>query len=285
MGGISKCSWKAALSFSEMPLIKLATGEEYVRIYPYPGAHYPQTGDPAVDDRLVDGFLGQINQWSFGQAHRYILEEDIVRDPGTIARKLIKLTSFPTTYRVLQFSKALAGGSSVGNVSANPFVRKAGVALMGNEHVANYFPHLPETRETLVNFIGSMSWFWSGGFCATADIESACLTPVVQSMNESEIQACWGGVHRCFEYRSKQFKNYTGVLRKEFPTGSYINEGDYFEQDWQHMYWGDNYAGLRAVKAQVDPTGLFVCHHCVGSEDWTPDGNCRMTTSQLQDII
>jgi len=234
---------------------------------------------------LVDGFLGQINQWSFGQGHRYILEEDILRDPVIIARKLIKLTSFPTTYRVLQFSKALAGGSSVGNVSANPLVRKAGVALMGNEHVANYFPHLPETRETLVNFIGSMSWFWSGGFCAPADIDSSCLTPAVQSMNDTAIRACWGGVHRCFEFRSKQFKNYTATLRTEFPTGSYINEGDYFEQDWQQMYWGANYARLHNVKTLVDPLGLFVCHHCVGSEGWTRDGNCRLGKSQLQTMI
>jgi len=271
-----------------MPTLRLPDGEEIIKIYPYPGAHYPTTGDPDVDDRLVDGFLGQLNQWSFGEAHRYILHEEIAEDPRSVAKKLIELTSFPTTYRVLQFNKALSGGSgSGGNVSANPLLRKAGVALMGNEHVANYFPHLPETRETLRNFIGSMSWFWSGGFCPlTGKDFEACLTSELQAMNETEVMACWSGVHECFDFRSKQFNNnYTVALRKAFPTGSYVNEGDYFEPDWQNAFWGENYPRLRAVKNHVDPRGLFVCHHCIGSEDWTDDGNCQLGLGASQSIF
>lgn len=48
--------------------------------------------------------------------------------------------------------------------------------------------------------------------------------------------------------------------------GSYINETDYFEPDWQRAFWGDNYSRLLAIKHAYDPDGLFVCHHCVGSE-------------------
>ena len=32
---------------------------------------------------------------------------------------------------------------------------------------------------------------------------------------------------------------------------------------------------LLSIKKQVDPQGLFVCHHCVGSEEWSEDGMCR----------
>jgi FAD/FMN-containing dehydrogenase len=48
--------------------------------------------------------------------------------------------------------------------------------------------------------------------------------------------------------------------------GSYVNETDYFQPDWQRAFWGGNYEKLLAIKRKYDPTGLFVCHHCVGSE-------------------
>ncbi len=48
--------------------------------------------------------------------------------------------------------------------------------------------------------------------------------------------------------------------------GTYVNEADYFEPDWQQTFWGENYSRLLAIKKQVDPEGLFDCHHCVGSE-------------------
>ena len=54
-------------------------------------------------------------------------------------------------------------------------------------------------------------------------------------------------------------------------SGSYIAETDYEDADWAVSQWGArNYARLLAVKAAYDPAGLFVCHHCVGSEAWVP---------------
>ena len=65
----------------------------------------------------------------------------------------------------------------------------------------------------------------------------------------------------------------TGELRKLVPNpGSYVSESDFFEKDWQHAFWGENYPRLRAVKAKYDPEGLFFVHHGVGSEDWSDDG-------------
>jgi len=65
----------------------------------------------------------------------------------------------------------------------------------------------------------------------------------------------------------------TAELRKLVPNpGSYVSESDFFEKDWQHAFWGENYPRLRAVKAKYDPEGLFFVHHGVGSEDWSDDG-------------
>jgi hypothetical protein len=61
------------------------------------------------------------------------------------------------------------------------------------------------------------------------------------------------------------------------PSGSYIAETDYLEKDWGVSQWGQElYSQLLQVKATYDPQGLFYCHHCVGAEAWTEDGNCRL---------
>jgi hypothetical protein len=56
-------------------------------------------------------------------------------------------------------------------------------------------------------------------------------------------------------------------IREATPgAGSYVNETDYFEPDWQKAFWGENYSRLYAIKRKWDGGGLFTCHHCVGSE-------------------
>jgi FAD/FMN-containing dehydrogenase len=58
-------------------------------------------------------------------------------------------------------------------------------------------------------------------------------------------------------------------------SGSYVNETDWFEPEWQRSFWGGNYPRLAEIKRKYDPEGLFYCHHCVGSEGWSGDGMCR----------
>ncbi|API86481.1 FAD-binding protein [Francisella uliginis] len=57
--------------------------------------------------------------------------------------------------------------------------------------------------------------------------------------------------------------------------GTYANEADYFQKDWQKVFWGDNYSHLLNIKNKYDPQGLFYCHHCVGSEYWQDGGMCK----------
>jgi FAD/FMN-containing dehydrogenase len=66
-------------------------------------------------------------------------------------------------------------------------------------------------------------------------------------------------------------------LRKIVPNaGSYVSESNYFNRSWQRAYWGSNYDRLRAIKKKYDPEGLFIVHHGVGSEEWSPDGFTRV---------
>lgn len=53
---------------------------------------------------------------------------------------------------------------------------------------------------------------------------------------------------------------------------SYVWESNFFENEWKHSYWGDNYSRLASVKKKYDPSGLFFVHNGVGSEEWSADG-------------
>ncbi|KAN0073991.1 hypothetical protein V8E54_007928 [Elaphomyces granulatus] len=59
--------------------------------------------------------------------------------------------------------------------------------------------------------------------------------------------------------------------------GAYLNEADANEADFQESFWGPNYARLRTIKQEWDPTGLFITRKGVGSEDWDDAGLCRLT--------
>ncbi len=58
--------------------------------------------------------------------------------------------------------------------------------------------------------------------------------------------------------------------------GSYVNETNYFEKEWQRAFWGDNYSRLAEIKQKYDPDGLFVVHNGVGSEGWSRDGFTKL---------
>jgi len=85
--------------------------------------------------------------------------------------------------------------------------------------------------------------------------------PDVEAARKSREQ-----VHRC-----------VNELRRLAPSGgSYVSESNFFEQDWQHSYWGSNHARLALVKKKYDATGLFFVHNGVGSEEWSTDGFTRL---------
>ena len=47
--------------------------------------------------------------------------------------------------------------------------------------------------------------------------------------------------------------------------GTYANEANYFQKNWQYDFWGVNYPKLLKIKRKYDPTGFFYCHHCVAT--------------------
>jgi FAD/FMN-containing dehydrogenase len=67
--------------------------------------------------------------------------------------------------------------------------------------------------------------------------------------------------------RARRIGQAMALVRAATPgSGSYVNEADFFEPDWQESFWGDNYPRLLEIKRRYDPTNLFRVHHGVGSE-------------------
>ncbi|OAG40581.1 hypothetical protein AYO21_05282 [Fonsecaea monophora] len=48
--------------------------------------------------------------------------------------------------------------------------------------------------------------------------------------------------------------------------GTYANEANPFEPNWERVFWGSNYERLLRIKRAKDPTDLFTCNRCVGSD-------------------
>jgi Berberine and berberine like len=57
-------------------------------------------------------------------------------------------------------------------------------------------------------------------------------------------------------------------------SGSYSNEGDVLEPNFQVTFFGPNYARLEKIKAAYDPNDLFIVPVGVRSEFWDSEGMC-----------
>ncbi|KAJ6598367.1 FAD-binding domain-containing protein [Mycena vulgaris] len=58
--------------------------------------------------------------------------------------------------------------------------------------------------------------------------------------------------------------------------GSYSNEADVLEPNYQTTFFGPNYAKLSAIKTKYDPDDLFIVPAGVGSERWDQWGLCTV---------
>ncbi|KAI4861201.1 FAD-binding domain-containing protein [Hypoxylon rubiginosum] len=69
--------------------------------------------------------------------------------------------------------------------------------------------------------------------------------------------------------RDAMFSSYMDLFRAAAPNaGSYMNEGDPAEPNWQQAFYGTNYERLRRIKSERDPWGLFWAPTTPGSEAW-----------------
>ncbi|OTA81898.1 hypothetical protein M434DRAFT_203397 [Hypoxylon sp. CO27-5] len=59
-------------------------------------------------------------------------------------------------------------------------------------------------------------------------------------------------------------------------SGTYLNEANFAQDDWQEQFYGSNYAHLLAIKGKYDPDSLFYATETVGSDRWEEDAEGRL---------
>ena len=59
-------------------------------------------------------------------------------------------------------------------------------------------------------------------------------------------------------------------------SGSYLNEADFQQPNWQSTFFGENYEKLKAIKKKYDPKDVFYILKGVGSEAWNVSKDGRM---------
>jgi hypothetical protein len=76
-------------------------------------------------------------------------------------------------------------------------------------------------------------------------------------------------------------KNFTATARPALvglaggeSSGSYSNEGDVLEPNFQVTFFGRSYARLEKIKVAYDPKDLFIVPVGVRSEFWDSEGMC-----------
>ncbi|KAK1248264.1 LOW QUALITY PROTEIN: hypothetical protein MKX08_006484 [Trichoderma sp. CBMAI-0020] len=62
--------------------------------------------------------------------------------------------------------------------------------------------------------------------------------------------------------------------------GAYMNEADFQQPDFQHVFFGANYPRLLQIKQKYDPASLLYARAGVGSEVWTVAADGRMCRTQ-----
>lgn len=59
-------------------------------------------------------------------------------------------------------------------------------------------------------------------------------------------------------------------------SGTYLNEANFGQENWQDIFYGANYERLLEVKNKYDPKALLYAPTAVGAEAWVPDSDGRL---------
>ncbi|KAI0392954.1 hypothetical protein F5Y17DRAFT_467215 [Xylariaceae sp. FL0594] len=59
-------------------------------------------------------------------------------------------------------------------------------------------------------------------------------------------------------------------------SGSYLNEANFKQVDWQDAFFGPNYPRLLSIKKKYDPCGILYAAQAVGSDIWKEDTQGRL---------
>lgn len=83
-----------------------------------------------------------------------------------------------------------------------------------------------------------------------------------------------------FATQEKMTKEIMPLVEAATPgSGSYVNEADFRQPNFQTTFWGDNYSKLSSIKKKWDSSDMFYATVGVGSEAWNVRNDGRMCRS------
>lgn len=118
----------------------------------------------------------------------------------------------------------------------------------------------------------------AGGYSAAAGLnpvwrDIAMHADVFASINMGAVTPAEGAAEQ------RRLNRYMDALRTATPGGgSYFNEADVLEPDWQKSFFGSNYDKLARIKRERDPWHVFWAPTTPGSEAWAVQASSELPT-------
>ena len=114
-----------------------------------------------------------------------------------------------------------------GNTSYNPASRAAAGAILPSRSVRGYYSSLLPESVAALQYILKKS------------LPGCELVSVASNMSDAALQTCWAAFKHDLAASGEEFNSTKATpLRAAFPAAGYLNEGDWFEKDWQAVFWG-----------------------------------------------
>ncbi|KAF9891408.1 hypothetical protein FE257_004264 [Aspergillus nanangensis] len=236
---------------------------------------------------LVDA--GAMSVWYFTNASFSISPLTGPNIPVAELRRLLRpftdgLTKLGIEYKsyAAQFPSYLAqfqgmqGDIEVGIAQYGGWLVPRSVVQDNNEALTATYRRITEDGATFIGVGVNVSKAVAG------DVENAVLPAWRDTLIDTTLTTVWewGKEEKMLEMQRKMTEEYIPALAKLAPdSGAYLNEGDFRQPDFQRVFYGENYARLRRVKAKYDPDDLFYGTTAVGSDEWrvSDDGRlCRV---------
>ncbi|KAI1524242.1 GlcD FAD FMN-containing dehydrogenase [Pyrenophora tritici-repentis] len=166
------------------------------------------------------------------------------------------------------------GPLPLGNIKVG--IAQYGTRLIPRDVVSNITETWKAIVEKGVTWIGVGTDVKSFGSQKTTSVHPAWRKAIVHATLTLpwDFTAPWS---EAFVTQEKMTNEIMPLVEAATPgSGSYVNEADFRQPNFQSTFWGENYDKLLDIKKKWDSSGLFYATVGVGSEAWTVQTDGRM---------
>jgi len=224
---------------------------------------------------LFFGYASPTATWSqtndtFGPFFEYAADQ--ARTGGfTIQNYTASYPSFETMFPVAAKEVISMTGLTVGSASeAASRLIPADVATSDPDHLASVLLELPVT----------LYFMEAGGAVSKVDPDATGLHPAWRNaLALTVITTGYADGITVSEFNDVRSSFTSDMVKLENlapDSGAYMNEASPYEFDFKASFFGSHYDKLKGIKNKYDPSGLFIVHEGVGSDDWDASLNCRI---------